>query len=43
MWGSPFWEHLLRATPSPPLPVEPQGGTVTSWLWRRGDILNITS
>lgn len=42
-WGSPSWEHLLlRAAPSPLLSVEPQGGTVTSWLWRRGDILNIT-
>lgn len=43
MWGNPSWEHLLQATPSPLLSVEPQEGTVTSWLWRRGDILNITS
>lgn len=34
---------LLQATPSPLLPMEPWGRTVTSWLWRRGDILNIIS
>lgn len=34
---------LLQVTLSPLLSMEPWGGTVTSWLWRRGDILNIIS
>lgn len=31
---------LLQVSLSPLLSVEPWGGTVTSWLCRRGDILN---